>query len=394
MMNIQEEIINLSNEDSITLKYLNISDCVWFMGSDVAKEFGYTVPRHAISQHIDICHKKSIKDLLIQFYKKKYENEEINRCDVGVLLQDVHTSYIEKEVDESLYKLKIQATTIFITEAGVNELILNSNLKKAKDFRKKLVEEVIPQIARTGKYDPTYKMQNNKIIPNEETKQMVQVDKNEIQNMMEMFMNNQKQLIKENKDEREQLNRENHEERESFKIQLIEVVKSKDQEMRNKEKEFKTVIEQVKNAVEKIQHNYKTDVAELVPLAITLPTDASKIQNLFITLKNDVEMQTIEFAIGQDTHLNKIKNNNTDEIIYNGFLPNPLYAVNNMKEGISKELNILYNKNIQPIIKKTRSIAFRNRLSADKIKLIFKHYCLFDENHLKISNGNKLSIVN
>jgi prophage antirepressor-like protein len=42
-----------------------------------------------------------------------------------------------------------------IDEAGLYSLIFNSKLKKAKDFRDKVFEEVFPSIRKTGEYKMT-----------------------------------------------------------------------------------------------------------------------------------------------------------------------------------------------------------------------------------------------
>jgi prophage antirepressor-like protein len=48
-----------------------------------------------------------------------------------------------------------RSDTVLIDEAGLYSLIFNSKLKKAKDFRDKVFEEVLPSIRKTGEYKMT-----------------------------------------------------------------------------------------------------------------------------------------------------------------------------------------------------------------------------------------------
>ena len=91
----------------------------WFVGKDVASVLGYVFPRRALYNHVDEEDKTTV---LIQ-----------------------HTG--------SNYKSK----TIFINESGLYALILSSKLPQAKEFKRWVTSEVLPQIRMTGGYIPVGK---------------------------------------------------------------------------------------------------------------------------------------------------------------------------------------------------------------------------------------------
>ena len=88
----------------------------WFVGKDVAMMLGYVFPRRALYNHVDEEDKTSV---LIQ-----------------------HTG--------SNYKSK----TIFINESGLYSLILSSKLPQAREFKRWVTSEVLPQIRKMGGYIP------------------------------------------------------------------------------------------------------------------------------------------------------------------------------------------------------------------------------------------------
>lgn len=52
--------------------------------------------------------------------------------------------------------------TVLITKSGVIQLIMKSKLPYAIELQEWLLEEVIPQVLCTGKYDPAIKQQEEK----------------------------------------------------------------------------------------------------------------------------------------------------------------------------------------------------------------------------------------
>ncbi len=90
---------------------------VFFVGKDVAQALGYSNTRKALLDHVD-----------------KEDRED------GVTIRDA----IGRE----------QKAT-FINESGLYALVLSSKLPQAKEFKRWVTAEVLPQIRQTGGYLPT-----------------------------------------------------------------------------------------------------------------------------------------------------------------------------------------------------------------------------------------------
>jgi len=89
---------------------------VGFVGKDVASVLGYINTRDALSKHVDAEDKTTVAF-----------------CVPG-----------------SNYK----SQAVLINESGVYSLVFGSNLPKAKEFRRWVTSEVLPQIRKTGGYIP------------------------------------------------------------------------------------------------------------------------------------------------------------------------------------------------------------------------------------------------
>ena len=86
----------------------------WFVGKDVASVLGYKSPSVAICENVD---------------------------------SEDKTTFVISE-SGSKYKSK----TTFINESGLYSLILSSKLPQAKEFKRWVTSEVLPQIRKTGAY--------------------------------------------------------------------------------------------------------------------------------------------------------------------------------------------------------------------------------------------------
>lgn len=87
----------------------------WLVAADVAKALGYANPRKAVIDHVD--------------------KEDKTRND----------------------SLRVNGTTpVLINESGLYCLVLSSKLPQAKEFKRWVTAEVLPQIRRTGGYIPTH----------------------------------------------------------------------------------------------------------------------------------------------------------------------------------------------------------------------------------------------
>ena len=87
----------------------------WFMGKDVAMILGYAKPLNAVAMHVEI--EDSLKQGLLDSNGKTQQ-------------------------------------TIFINESGLYSLILSSKLSQAKEFKRWVTSEVLPQIKKVGGYIP------------------------------------------------------------------------------------------------------------------------------------------------------------------------------------------------------------------------------------------------
>ena len=89
---------------------------VGFVGKDVATALGYKDSKRAVYDHVDVDDKTT------------------------VLIQHPGSNYKSK--------------TMFINESGLYSLILSSKLPQAKEFKRWVTNEVLPQIRKTGGYIP------------------------------------------------------------------------------------------------------------------------------------------------------------------------------------------------------------------------------------------------
>ncbi len=121
-------LIDLNNNklifDNKEIIYTNDNENeLWFKAVDVAKILGYVNPSKSIRNHVDSDYKKSYNDIYISSGSK----------------MDPPLSNNEK-------------ITTYINESGLYELIMNSKLEIAKNFKKWIFNDVLPQIRKTGSY--------------------------------------------------------------------------------------------------------------------------------------------------------------------------------------------------------------------------------------------------
>lgn len=114
------EVRTLTNEKGET----------FFIGKDVASALGYKNPSNALQIHVD---------------------------------SEDKTSYLI-QVSGSNYK----TNTLFINESGLYSLVLSSKLPQAKDFKRWVTSEVLPQIRQTGGYIPTRNQRTGEMLTDSE----------------------------------------------------------------------------------------------------------------------------------------------------------------------------------------------------------------------------------
>jgi len=111
------------------IRTCQIDNQIMFVGSDVAKALGYAKPQNALAIHVES--------------------------------EDKTTALIQGT--GSNYKTKV----VIINESGLYSLILSSKLEQAKEFKRWVTSEVLPQIRQTGGYIPT-KDANGEVLSEEE----------------------------------------------------------------------------------------------------------------------------------------------------------------------------------------------------------------------------------
>lgn len=113
------------NFDNNQVRTLLINNKPYFVGYDVAKALGYSKPRNAISTHCK-----------------------------GALKQGILTDGGKQEM-------------LVIPEGDVFRLIIKSRLEKAQKFESWVMDEVLPQLRKTGKYEINQVVSKNTITQKE-----------------------------------------------------------------------------------------------------------------------------------------------------------------------------------------------------------------------------------
>ena len=98
----------------------------WFIGKDVATLLGYSNTRDALRKHVD-------------------EEDKTT-----VAIRDTGSNY--------------QSMTVIVNESGLYSLILSSKLPRAREFKRWVTSEVLPQIRKTGGYIPLAAEDDDKTI--------------------------------------------------------------------------------------------------------------------------------------------------------------------------------------------------------------------------------------
>nr|AQT27382.1 BRO-d [Bombyx mori] len=128
-------------EDTFTLRYVleQGNPQVKFVAKDVASSLKYGNCKDAVIKHVDKKYKYTYNE-----YESRFATLTSN-------------SVVKK--GDPLY---LHPHTVLITKSGVIQLIMKSKLPYAIELQEWLLEEVIPQVLCTGKYDPAIKQQEEK----------------------------------------------------------------------------------------------------------------------------------------------------------------------------------------------------------------------------------------
>jgi prophage antirepressor-like protein len=111
---IDENYIKFENK--IIRIMIDINDYIWFNGNDTADALGYKNPKDTIKNMIGHDEKKNMKNI------------------------------------DSLKKIGSQPNSVYLSESGLYNLIIQSRLLKAQKFRKWVTGDVLPSIRKYGSY--------------------------------------------------------------------------------------------------------------------------------------------------------------------------------------------------------------------------------------------------
>jgi anti-repressor protein len=121
------EIISKNFQDNSDIRIISIDSKEWFVAKDMAEILGYTNTNKAIKDH---C-KKTVN--FIDLFKG---NDSLG----------LENSNLTKELGNNFKNTK------FIPESDVWRLIVKSRLPEAEKIEEWIMEEVLPQIRKTGSY--------------------------------------------------------------------------------------------------------------------------------------------------------------------------------------------------------------------------------------------------
>ena len=119
--NIYMSIFTFNNQ-TFTLTNYGTTENIYFKAKEVAKFLGYVDTDQAIRQHVWDINKTTL--------------DENHRKIGGVMLTGSKNQHMK---------------TIYITEAGLYQLIFRSKMPFAETFQKWVLEDVLPSIRKTGK---------------------------------------------------------------------------------------------------------------------------------------------------------------------------------------------------------------------------------------------------
>lgn len=146
-MNIKEFYSKMFGD---VFTYVDENNRIWFIGKQIASILGYKNSKKAIIDHVKNKHKKwfsygEIQEILKSSSYYSEPQEESSFIDESDSLP------LEKP-NKSRELLNNPNGAMFITEAGLNRLVMRSKLPAADEFQDWIVEEVIPMLKAYGSY--------------------------------------------------------------------------------------------------------------------------------------------------------------------------------------------------------------------------------------------------
>lgn len=143
------EQINLFTNEllNVTIKTItDNNDVLWFRAKDIAVYLAYTDTKQAIRVNVDDDYKTKLCDIETAF--KGLLNSPLNRQNRGVLNSPLN------QQNRGVFDTPLnQQNSIYINESGLYQLLFSSKKFEAKQFTKWIIEEILPSIRKTGKYN-------------------------------------------------------------------------------------------------------------------------------------------------------------------------------------------------------------------------------------------------
>jgi prophage antirepressor-like protein len=341
-------------EEEFELRYVvNDIKNVKFVAKDIALMLKYEDTKGAVQKHVDIKYKTSYQpgsqngSLLEVGAAKINEGSEVGAAKInegsqnGSLLEVGAAKIVGQ--NSPLY---LHPSTWMITKAGVIQLIMKSKLPYAVELQEWLLEEVIPQVLCTGKYQPAIEENETHAVRMYKDFQiMVQKKDEQLQQLTVQI-----QKMAEQKDQvihriMNDMNR--------MYTGFQSTMQKKDEMMAQKDEMMAQKDEQVSKMIDKM--------VDLSGRAVQYPANNKKLPMICIA-KNGTTFQAIT---GQRPYVEQQKHKrrfDEAEIIVETKRPNPTVDWNNAMH----EANTTFSKDSVKRFKRT--VNFESSEDADKFK--------------------------
>ncbi len=258
-------------EDIFKLRYVIVDNDVKFVAKDIASSLKYEKPANAVNKHVDVK------------YKSTFE-------------KDPQISY---PASNTLVKqgdpLYLQPHTILLTKAGVIQLIMKSKLPYAVELQTWLLEEVIPQVLCTGKYQPV-------------------IDKNNDEGMeVDIYKNN------------------------DIQIATLNTLQQMSQSLIVRDEQINSLITENKNLTAAII-NLSNRMADIAQDVVTKPLNTQLLHSLAVCdLGNDQYAFLRPQRRSLQRSLNRLSVDDSRILFKSEYVPNSMNVLNKVKENLPKD---------------------------------------------------------
>ena len=168
---LEQDVLKFSDEMKLKfnrIKHYKYKGHVYFQANDIANFLEYEIPRKAIIDNVNQedkvkfteIHMNSSCEILNAPISINESNQYIleNSQNVSMAGKHQHQNLLDNSQNDSIapnkyYPTILHPDTMFINKYGIFDLITKSRMPLARQFRKWLVDEVLPMILETGSYD-------------------------------------------------------------------------------------------------------------------------------------------------------------------------------------------------------------------------------------------------